>query len=193
MNEDKTRIIDFPKNEENPFITDLLSIKRKNKTVAVARNKAVVDRLTGEATDAVFMGIQREVDQDDFVKIFTAGMKELFDLSKNTLKVFSYLLSITTFDDKIFFDLNQCKRYTGYNSRETIFKAIRELLQNEVIAKTVHPNVYFINPTYFYKGDRLVMIREYRVKKESKALPLDTDTRDLDDKSKQPSLFDGEV
>jgi predicted transcriptional regulator len=195
MDEEKVRIIDYPKNEENPFIHELLSIKRKNKIVAVARNKSVVDRLTGEATDAVFMGIQREVDKEDFVKIFTSGMKELFDLSKNTLKVFSYLLSITSFDDKIFFELNHCKKYTGYTSRETIFKAIRELLQNGIIAKSLHPNMYFINPNYFYKGDRLVMIREYRVKKDSKAIPEEIYKPLPEEKIKQQSLFEsnGEI
>lgn len=175
-------ISNFEQFRENPFIPNLL-IPKGNKNVTIAKsNKAIFNTSTGEIDDnTLFIGMKKELDKDQFVKIFHSQLQVIFDLSKAALKIFSYIASVTEFGDKILFDLEDCKNYTGYKGVESIYKGIGELLKAEMIARTKQSNVYFINPQIFYKGDRIVLVTEYRKKREKKAL-----------NPSQINLFEGE-
>lgn len=158
------KLTDFPRHKENPFLDDFFP-RTKGKIVARSKNKAIVDMVTGELQDTLFIGIKKEVEKEEFVKIFQSSLQELFGLNKATLKVLSYFMSVTEFNDKIIFDLEQCKTYINYKSTQTIFKGLRELVDRGIIAKSIHTSIYFINPTIFYKGDRLTIIKQYHLKK----------------------------
>lgn len=167
---DAAKLTDFPRHKENPFIGELLNIKKKNRIIGVAQDKLVVDTVTGELENVAFTAIKKEVDREEFIKIYQSSLREFFELNKATLKVLGHLMSVTQYNDRIFFELDDCKEYTGYRSTETIFKGLRELVDRGIIAKSLHSSVYFINPKVFYKGDRLLIIKEYRVRKSLPAL-----------------------
>ena len=76
------------------------------------------------------------------------------------------MLSKIKNDNLLQFDLENCLIETGYQSKPSIFSAIGELLEKEWIAKTKNQFVYWINPKLFYKGDRLVVLKEYRKAKK---------------------------
>lgn len=164
-------ISNFEQFRENPFIPNLL-FPRGNKNITIAKtDKAIMSRETGEIEEnTLFIGVKKELDKDQFVKIFHSQLQVIFDLSKAALKVFGYIASVTEFGDKILFDLEDCKNYTGYKGLEAIYKGISELLNAEMIARTKQSNVYFINPQVFYKGDRIVLVTEYRKKREKYAI-----------------------
>jgi hypothetical protein len=155
----------FPAHKQNPFLANLL-VDKKRKLIATAnsKDKTVVDKVTGEIDDAMFIGIRKEVDSEQFVKIFVGQINTLFELTKAGRAVFTYILGVVTFDDKIIFMLDQCQERTGYKSEAAVRAGLTELLQKEFIAKGPIPNVYYINPAIFYKGDRLVLMTEYRRK-----------------------------
>ena len=44
-------------------------------------------------------------------------------------------------------------------------RGINDLIENNFIAMSTMPNVYFLNPTYVYNGDRLVIATVYKRKK----------------------------
>jgi hypothetical protein len=165
------RVVDFPENQENPFIPNLL-IKRGKKNIIIAKSdKAIMSRGTGEIEeDTLFIGTKKDLDKDQFVKIFHSHLQAIFDLSKAALKIFSYIASVTEFGDRIIFHLEDCKKYTGYNSKETIYRALAELLRADIIARTDSSNLFYINPQIFYKGDRIVLVTEYRKKREKYAI-----------------------
>lgn len=181
MNKDK-KISDFPHHRENPFMSNLL-IPSTRRTVAVGRpkDKKVIDSITGEMDDSFFIGIKKELDKEEFVKIFQSQLSAIFDLSKSALKVLSYFMSVAKYSDELDFDLDDCKVFTKYNSKDTIFNGITELLNNEIIARGKNPYKYYANPSIFYKGDRIVLVTEYRLSKK----------KTLEDK-KQLSLFNNE-
>lgn len=166
----KIGLRDYPFNEINPFL-DTLVVNSKNRIISKGRNadKAIINTTTGEfADETLFIALQKEVDKEHFVKIFQSQLKIIFDLSAKTLKVLSYLMSVATFDDQILFKVNDCLKYTGYTSRNTVTQAIAELLEKEIIARGYAPHLFYINPTVFYKGDRIVLLTEYRkVKKKT--------------------------
>ena len=53
-------------------------------------------------------------------------------------------------------------------SRSTFYSAVKELILNNFIAESIYSNQYYINPSLFFNGNRLKLIKEYRVKKEKK-------------------------
>jgi hypothetical protein len=46
-------------------------------------------------------------------------------------------------------------------SEKTFQRGLRELLGKSFLAPKL-PNVYWVNPALFFKGDRVMFIREYR-------------------------------
>jgi hypothetical protein len=176
----EAKLSDFPQHRENPFIPEML-FPKGTKSIAIGRPKdrALVDTVTGQIDDSLFIGIRKEVDKEEFVKIFQSQLQSLFNLSKRALKVLSYFMSITKFNDELLFDADDCKKFTGYSSKESIFNGIAELLKSDIIARGRNPYRYYANPSIFYKGDRLVLITEYKQKK----------VRSLDDQG-QLDLFE---
>jgi len=156
------------KHETNPFVESLKIPIVTKANVVVARDEAVVNVVSGEVSnDTLLMGRRRYVDGDEFVKIYTGYLRDLFDLEKSTQKVFSYLLSKMDFTDKVHLIPSEIQSFCGYTSHRPIFEGLNELCEKGIIAKTIWSNVYWINPKFFYKGDRLVVMHEYhRIRRE---------------------------
>jgi len=170
------QITDFKKFSENPFLKDLRIPVVTKSNVFIKKDEAIVNLADGEMkNDVLLTGKRKYVDGEHFVKIFVNEMKALFELSKSAQKVFSYMLSRVKYDDILRFDIEECLKTTEYKSRPPIYSAIGELLQKEFIAKTKNQFVYWINPKLFYKGDRLVVMREYRKTKHEKISPNQID------------------
>lgn len=158
---------DFPIHMENPFLKDLRIPITPKAHMFVTHNKAIVSLSTGEVdNDVIITGKRKYVDAEDFVKIYTKELKALFDLSRATQKILSHMLTKVGFDDKIIFNVPEYQQELGY-SKPTIFKSLKELLVKDFLSRHVGP-IYWINPKLFYKGDRLVIMREYNKARESK-------------------------
>jgi len=153
----------LPAYKSNPFL-ESLNIPLVPKTnMFVRRDEAVINLSSGDLqTDVLLTGKRRYVDGEHFIKIFVKEMEIIFDLTRPAQKVFTYMLSRVEYNDKLHFDIEDCKASLKYKSESQIFVGIKELILNEFIAKTSWNNVYWINPKLFYKGDRLVVVREYR-------------------------------
>jgi hypothetical protein len=158
--------------KQNPFMSNLLIPKRKRNVRIANSDKAILDKGTGEVESTLFLGQTKTIDKEQFVKIFHNSLQSLFDLSNVSIRVFAYIGSVTTFDDKIIFDVEECKSFTNLTSRTTIYKALTELIEAEFIAKSNLNNIFYINPQIFYKGDRIVLVNEYKVKRNKELLNL---------------------
>ncbi len=168
MEQKKRGVSDFPENRDNPFLQKLMvPVKSKNQAVATSKNDIIINTITGEhKEEALFLASKKNVDAEEFVKIFQGSMGAIFGLSKAAQRVFNYVFStIRPSQDTLLFRVDDCKQTTGYNSIQTIYSGLAELLDNEFIAKSDITNVFYINPQIFYKGDRLIILREYRKKK----------------------------
>lgn len=166
MEKSKKRLSDFPEVTENPFIKNLiLPSKIKTNVIATKNGGVILNTKTGEIDDdTLFIAQRKLLDKEPFVKLFQSQLKALFNLSQAGVRVFGYLMEQIRFDDKVLFDWKECQEFTGYSSSSSISKGLIELLDAGFIAKTPKTNVYFINPQIFFKGDRIVLIQEYRRK-----------------------------
>ena len=163
-------VTEYPTHKRNPYVSSLV-IPSRNKTIAISnRQLNLFDPKTGqvEENNIGFMGLRKRVDTGEFVKIFKSQIQTLFDLSNRALKVFGYFMEATRISsDTVIFDLDECKEYTGYKSKNSITLAISELLEKEFIARTGNHYKYYINPAKFFNGDRMVLFQDV-IKKGSR-------------------------
>lgn len=169
MKSEMIKIKESKEYSENPFLKDLNVPIVPKSNMYISKDKNIVNIKTGEVDDDVLLtGKRRYVDGEQFVKIFVKEIDAIFDLSKASQKVFAHMLSKVKYDDLLILNIEECLEKTGYKSKGPIFKSLAELIQKEFIAKSKNQFVYWINPKLFYKGDRLVVIREYRKARKEK-------------------------
>lgn len=168
------KLSSFPKNEENPFMTQAIegienNIVKKYKSNTGSDKKGVViscDTETGEVFKTSFIR-QVEVDEQQFAKLYLSNFAAFFDLSQAAIRVFGYILTcLKPKQDMFIFRLEKALNYAGYSSKVTIYKALGELTKAEIIARGPIENFWFINPMIVFNGDRVTFAKTYVKKKE---------------------------
>ncbi len=181
-------ISNYEQHEINPYAPeaiDTMRVKKRTTMVHATKRQAihqmeVVDRQTGEVSDVhtTFLSV-KPVDEAQFVKMFTDELRILWDLSKPAMRVLTYVMTALRINqDSIMFDLADCREYTGYKSERSVFYGLGELIENGIIARTMKPYMYFINPMIVFNGDRVTFARTY-VKERSNKRKQDTKTLDM--------------
>lgn len=160
---------------ENPFLKDTWHIKKGKQTVIAGKTKDVlVNSDTGETEGMALVHRFKEVDTGEFVKIFKDEIRRTFDLSSTGNKAFGYILSILPIKSAtIYLNVSKMIEYCGWNTTVSAYKGLGELIKNGIIAPSVEPNLWFINPNIIFNGDRYAFVKEYRLK-EKGADPLQT-------------------
>ena len=157
----------LPVYKSNPFLESLKIPLVPKSNMFVKRDEAVINLSSGNLQEDVLLtGKRKYVNGEHFIKIFVKEMETIFDLTRPAQKVFTYMLSKVEYNDRLHFDIDDCKTLLKYKSDSQVFAGLKELLLNKFIARTSWTSVYWINPKLFYKGDRLFIIREYRKTKE---------------------------
>jgi hypothetical protein len=165
----------------NPLVQPQEITLRKS-TVRAGRSDNLVNQQTGEVE--AISTIYKVVEKDDaeFVKVFAAGVAASYDLTKTAQRVFTAVLKIyeetpmrggyVDFIDLYWFDGGLCGQGIDM-SEKTFQRGLKELLVKSFLAPRLH-NSYWINPSLFFKGDRVRFIREYvRKAKEKDAKQTD--------------------
>lgn len=171
-----------PKYEINPFI-DRLTVKTRGKKVTVARGSALVDMTTGEVEGMTEIAQIVEVDEGQFVKLFTKDLAVWFDLNKAGLRVFGALLTVVQTSaigrDMVFFDVRSEALAAFKISKPTFYRGLDELIEKGFIARHLSPGWYFTNPAMFFNGNRARFVREYKVSRAEKQWDFFKDAIDL--------------
>ena len=106
-------------------------------------------------------GEKKQLDSQAYYKMYDDQIQKFFGLSKNSMKLFNYIMKNISYNkhrvcltsDTLMTDLDIAKG--------TAFRSITQLLEAGIIARAERDNCYFINPTIAFKGDWLMMIKEY--------------------------------
>lgn len=131
---------------------------------AVVLRKGVDSKVISRNTDNVNfykdvhgMARIREVDNDRFVKIYTANLSLWFELSIPAQRVLQYILTILPRNsDMIMLSYEQVKAYTEYKSFTSVYDAINELINKKIIARSKVKEMFYINPSFIFNGDRII-------------------------------------
>lgn len=160
----------FP--DRNPLAESTSVPMRKRYVQSKLAGKTLVDAETGELQAASVIHQIEEKDTDEFVKVFSAGIAASYNLTKTGQRVFQAVLQeyektpmTRGFADTVYlawFDGGLAGRDLEMHER-TFNRGLRELLEKGFIAPKL-PNIYWVNPALFFKGDRVMFVKEYRRK-----------------------------
>lgn len=157
--------------EANPLI-EPQQIKTKRRLVRSGRSEDLVNPATGEISGVSAIHQVEERDDAEFVKVFAAGVKAIYDLTKTASRVFQVVLDQYQqepmrkgFADSLYlawFDGGLDGQSIGM-SEATFNRGLRELVDKGFLYPR-SPSVFWVNPSLFFKGDRVMFIKEYRRK-----------------------------
>lgn len=158
------------RHEKNPFIQDMIVPVRGQKVQLSRLGKddtVLVNHATGEV-QGTHVTTFRQVDSEQFVKLFTQNIALTFDLKAAGIKAFNVMLWILqnkAIDrdviplDKYVLDEfleNHSKRKPPVSlSIATFGRGLVELENAQIIAKHMRPGFYYINPNFCFNGDRI--------------------------------------
>lgn len=154
----------------NPLMQSVTIPVRKARVRSGLSERPLVDGESGELVAASVIHQIQEMDTDQFVKVFAAGIALAYELGRTGQRVFQAVLQEYEktpmhggFADAVYlawFDQGLSGRSIGM-SEKTFNRGLRELLDKGFIAART-PGVYWVNPALFFKGDRVMFVKEYR-------------------------------
>lgn len=164
----------------NPSIPDIDSIKKQKKVrVGDDRKGLIIDNSSGEILSVGGAGFYEfeEVDSTRFVKLFLEGVKQVAGLSKTGLVTFELVyrqMQENHGTDKIELSYDWAKTFNPDINDRTYRRGVKELLDKEILFRSLSDGVFFVNIRYMFNGDRLAFVKGYSRKADiaSKKLAL---------------------
>jgi hypothetical protein len=163
----------------NPLI-EPQTIQTSRRLVKTGRSQDLLDPLTGEIVARSAIHTIEEKDDENFVKVFAAGIAASYELTKTAQKVFQAVLKeyekspmtggYADSVDLYWFGDGINGESIGISER-TWTRGMKELLQKRFLWPK-NSSSYWTNPALFFKGNRVIFIKEYRRKAiDTKELP----------------------
>jgi len=157
------------KYESNPFVFELqgrMYLQPRTNTI-IAKGQSIVDMTTGEiVNEGIVIGKRKIVDKSQFAKIYASEIKILYELSRTAMNIFLYLTKHMDYENKAYFSYVKDLEKIGYKSKGTAYRAIKELVDANIIAPSVMINFWWLNPAIVCKGERFAKYTEYVVAKD---------------------------
>lgn len=165
----------------NPLVAPQ-EIQTRRRLVKSGRSEDLMNPATGEISGVAAIYQTEERDDAEFVKVFAAGVAASYELSKTAQRVFQVVLDqyertpmkrgFADALDLFWFNGGIEGRDVGMKE-DTFKKGLRELLDKGFLAPK-SPTSFWTNPALFFKGDRVMFIKEYRRKKPAPTIDLAT-------------------
>lgn len=163
----------------NPLV-EPQQFKTKRRLVKSGRSEDLVNSATGEITGVSAIHQIEERDDAEFVKVFAAGVSAGYELSRTAQRVFQVVLDqyqrtpmSRGYADAVnlfWFGAGIEGRDVGMKE-DTFKKGLRELLDKGFLYPKDSAS-FWTNPALFFKGDRVLFIKEYRRRTPNQDLEL---------------------
>lgn len=144
----------------------------KRRYVRSGRSEDLINPATGEVHGVAAIHQVEERDDAEFVKVFAAGVAASYELTKTAQQVFQIVLAqyqqtpmSRGYADTVelyWFGDGIEGRDVGIKER-TWQRGLKELLEKRFVWPKTSSS-YWVNPALFFKGDRVMFIKEYRRK-----------------------------
>jgi hypothetical protein len=164
---------DLSKLQYSPTINPLMQpqqVTTKRRYVRSGRSEELINPATGEVHGVATIHQVEERDDAEFVKVFAAGVSASYDLTKTAQRVFQVVLDqyqrtpmskgFADYVNLFWFDDGIDGRSVGM-SEYTFKRGLRELVDKSFLAPKDSAS-FWTNPALFFKGDRVMFIKEYR-------------------------------
>ena len=159
--------------EYSPVVNPLVEpqqIQTKRRYVRSGRSEDLVNTATGEIVGVATIHQVEERDDAEFVKVFAAGVAASYELTKTAQRVFQVVLDqyqrtpmsrgFADYVNLFWFDDGIDGRDVGM-SEKTFQRGLKELLEKRFLSPKDSAS-FWTNPALFFKGDRVMFIKEYR-------------------------------
>jgi hypothetical protein len=115
---------------------------------------------------------EKEVDSQEFVKVYLDGIRQYGQLSKAGALLFEFVyreISGHKAKDKDTVTLNYplALMWKPDLARATFFRGMKELLEKGFLYRSMGADNYFVNVRFMFNGDRMVLVKSYRRKSAS--------------------------
>jgi hypothetical protein len=163
--------------DQNPLIEPAeISVKKKFVRSGLA-TKTLLNAETMEVEAASVIHQVEEKDDEHFVKVFAAGVAAAYELNRTSARVFQAVLHEYEktpmsggFVDSLYlawFNDGLDGKSIGM-SEKTFQRGLKTLIEKGFLAPR-SPNQFWVNPALFFKGDRVMFIKEYKRREKQKA------------------------
>lgn len=163
----KAKVIRY---SENPFLENMV-VPVKGQQVKLSRlgkdENVLINQATGEI-DGTHITTYKQVDAQQFVKLFTANIALTFDLKAAGIKAFNVviwvlqnkaiskdLIPLDSFTLQDFLENHKDREPPIKLSSATFNRGLKELEKSQIVAKHVRQGWYYINPNFAFNGDRI--------------------------------------
>lgn len=168
MEKKNKTLTDFSKNRENPFLKQTIVnlgkyLGMQSKMGQAEEEKAVLKAVddNGEILGNTVFVQNKVVDRETFAKVFYQGFAAFSDMKPSYMKVFQYIIEQLHKDsDKFYLYLDDVIEQTGL-SKMTIYRALGNLCEREIIARGRTEYEYFINPMFVFNGSRVTFVNNW--------------------------------
>lgn len=160
----------------------------------------LVNSQTGELVGVAVIQVVDERDDAEFVKVFAEGVRAAFELTRTGYRVFQAVLAIYQSTSmkggyaeavELFWFGDGLNGQTVDMSEKTFQRGLKELLTKGFLAPRMASS-FWVNPSLFFKGDRVAFVKEYRrrrtasVERDPRTVDMLTGQIDLE-RLEQPS------
>jgi hypothetical protein len=156
--------------EMSPFLQSVEVPVKKSRVRSGLSERPLIDGESGELVAASVIHQIQEMDTDQFVKVFAQGIALAYELSRTGQRVFQAILREYEktpmhggYADEVYlvwFDGGLDGRALDM-SEYTFNRGLRELLDKAFISPR-SPGRFWVNPSLFFKGDRVMFVKEYK-------------------------------
>lgn len=162
------RLSDMQKYEENPFYEETFYKMQLGKTWTkhVGAGVGSFTNSSGDTSRSHILAESGFYDKEEFVKYYARNIKEAYGLSTMAMKVFGYFADNLKKDDsEVYLHLPDVIKFCGYKTHVSVYKGLTELVSNNIIAMSEKSNIWYINPSFMFNGDRFTIIKDFMLKK----------------------------
>lgn len=171
MSKKENKVSLSDKFDSNPFMLELKGkmFLQPRANMIIAKGESIVNTETGEVVkDNTLIGRRKVVDKSQFAKIYASEIGILYELTRTAQNVFLYLTKVMDYDNKAYFSYVNDLNKIGYKSSGALYRALRELVEKNIIAPCTMTNFYWLNPAIVCKGERFAKYTEYLTEEEAK-------------------------
>ncbi|MGN6129383.1 MAG: hypothetical protein ACTHOK_03490 [Nocardioidaceae bacterium] len=170
----------------NPLI-EPQEIRVQRRYVRTRGGQELMDPRTGELAGVAVIQMVEERDDAEFVKVFAEGVRAAFELTRTGYRVFQAVLAIyqnTSMKGgyaeavELFWFGDGLNGQALDMSEKTFQRGLKELLGKGFLAPK-SASLFWVNPSLFFKGDRVAFIKEYRRRGAVRPIGRDPNTVDL--------------
>lgn len=157
--------------EVNPSLSDPIPTRiRKSKPTKMG-DAYMVTPGTGQVIASGAFGFvqEKEIDSEEFVKMYIDGIRKYGELTKAGATMFEFVYhemkGLAGKDrDTVMINFYLAQKRNPNLTRSTYFRGMGELLAKGFIFRSISADLYFVNVRFMFNGDRMVLVQSYRRK-----------------------------